>query len=574
MSGKSPLKVVLCWHMHQPEYRDGRSGSYQLPWTYLHALKDYVDMAAYLERCPQGRAVVNFAPILLDQLADYGQQLKAHGQGGAIHDPLLAALVEPALPTSEEGRQALMRACLRINQQRVIARFPDFERIAALAQWLLDHPGLCHYQDEQLLADLLVWYHLGWLGETVRDSDQRVQQLQDKGRHYSLADRQQLLAIITEQILGLGPRYRRLAQAGQVELAMSPYAHPIMPLLLSLGSAREAMPGAPLPQAPSYPGGEERVLWQLHKGLECFEAFFGIRPAGCWPSEGALSTDTLRLLAKEGFKWAASGESVLQHSLDKARHDPGFHLPQAQHRHCLYRFDEADIDCFFRDDQLSDLIGFNYADWHADDAVGNLLHHLQAMQQGMEAPEKHLVTIILDGENAWEYYPENARYFLGTLYHRLSAHPDLKLTTFGALQQEAMPRVHLPALVAGSWVYGTLSTWIGSHDKNLGWDLLIQAKQCFDKVVAEGRLDQAALHKAEAQLAVCEGSDWFWWFGDYNPAQTVSDFERLFRSHLAYLYQLLGEPVPGELSRAISHGRGQPVHGGVMLHGQAQDGHG
>lgn len=64
---KKPLKVVLYWHMHQPEYRDLRTGVYRLPWTYLHAIKDYVDMVAHLEANPEAHAVINFAPTLLDR---------------------------------------------------------------------------------------------------------------------------------------------------------------------------------------------------------------------------------------------------------------------------------------------------------------------------------------------------------------------------------------------------------------------------------------------------------------------------------------------------------------------------
>jgi alpha-amylase/alpha-mannosidase (GH57 family) len=198
------------------------------------------------------------------------------------------------------------------------------------------------------------------------------------------------------------------------------------------------------------------------------------------------------------------------------------------------------------------------------------VHELE--QIAADATEDSVVSIILDGENAWEYYPENGYYFLDALYRKLSAHSTLELTTFSRVLQRAdLQRVALPQLVPGSWVYGTFSTWIGDRDKNRGWDLLCAAKRTYDRVLASGVLTELQREQATLQLAACEGSDWFWWFGDYNPAAAVSDFERLFRCHLGNLYRILGEPLPDELSHSVSRGGGNPERGGVMLHGQAPE---
>lgn len=221
---------------------------------------------------------------------------------------------------------------------------------------------------------------------------------------------------------------------------------------------------------------------------------------------------------------------------------------------------------FFRDDALSDLIGFTYSDWHADDAVNNFAHHLEQIAHRSRAHPERVVSIILDGENAWEHYPENAYHFLNALYARLSDHPHIELTTFSACRDvEAAP---LPPVVAGSWVYGTFSTWIGSPDKNRGWEMLGDAARAFQARRPELEADAEALDRAEEQLGVCEGSDWFWWFGDYNPAETVSDFERLFRRHLTNLYAMLGVPPPPYLSTVFTHGAGLPLHGGAMRPGE------
>jgi len=118
--------------------------------------------------------------------------------------------------------------------------------------------------------------------------------------------------------------------------------------------------------------------------------------------------------------------------------------------------------------------------------------------------------------------------------------------------------------VAGSWVFGDLSTWIGSEQKNRAWDLLASAKQSYNLVIASGRLHEGEMQAASRQLAICEGSDWYWWFGDYNPAESVAVFDRLFRANLGNLYKLLQLPAPTQLSEPISRGGGHADLGGAM----------
>lgn len=568
MSDDSPLNIVLCWHMHQPQYCDQISGTYQLPWTYLHATKDYIDMAAHLEAVPESRAVVNFAPVLLEQLSDYAGQVNGFlSEGKAIRDPLLAALASPVLPSNKEQRMELVSACLRANELRSVKRFKPYQKLAEMAGWFRDHPSGMLYVSDQFITDLLVWYHLVWMGETVRRSNKLVQDLMEKGTGFTLRDRRELLKLIGELLSSVIDRYRKLAEKGQVELSMTPYAHPILPLLLDIETARDAMPAIPMPQLASYPGGEERTDWHIREGLNTFEEYFGSRPAGCWPSEGGVSTAALHKLEEHGFSWAASGESVYRHSQANKENESlsGCSLYQG------FTVDGGQLACFFRDDGLSDLIGFTYSDWHADDAVGNLIDHLENIAVSTRGQDKPLVSIILDGENAWEHFPENAYYFLNTLYQRLSEHPGLKMTTYSEYLSESPRLPDIKRLVSGSWVYGTFSTWIGDKDKNRGWDMLGDAKKMFDEAVKENSLSGDQLLVAQHQLSICEGSDWFWWFGDYNSADTVSDFERLFRMHLSNLYTMIKKEPPEYLTEVFAHGGGSPAQTGVMRKGKFND---
>jgi len=555
------LKVVLCWHMHQPQYSEPLTGVYQLPWTYLHAIKDYVDMAWHIENVDGAKAVVNFAPTLLEQIADYDQQLKARFKGiGHLKDPLLIALDSPVQPSQIEDRKKLISDCLRANEEKLIKPFPHFAGLVETARWLLDEPERLNYINDQFLVDLVVWYHLVWMAESVRRDDKRIQALMEKAKLFSFHDRRQLMIVIGELIADVIPRYRKLAEQGKVELSVTPYAHPIVPLLLDINSTKEAMPDAPLPEQTVYPGGEERAHWHMEKGLQVFESFFGFRPKGCWPSEGAVSTETMSLIADHGFSWAATGENVLRNSLNLSEvENASVHKP--------YKLPGESVPCFYRDDGLSDMIGFNYTTWSADDAVNDFIHHLMNINAATEGDKDRVVSVILDGENAWEYYSYNGYYFLNTLYERLAEHENIELTTFSECLTAGVEPAELPKMMAGSWVYGTFSTWIGEKDKNRGWDLLIEAKKTFDDVVASTEFDEQTMARLLNQLAICEGSDWFWWFGDYNVAESVSDFERLYRLHLSNLYHMLGVDVPQQLAQVISQGGGGIEQGGTMRRG-------
>lgn len=557
-----PVNVVLCWHMHQPQYQDQFTRNFHLPWTYLHAIKDYADMAAVVEQVPQARVVVNFTPVLLDQLDDYIQQFERYFQNGErFNDWLLSAVAAPTIGPTESLRHSIVKQCVRANENRLINRFQPYKDLVQLAKQSLQNTHYLQYFDEQYFFDLLVWYHLVWMGETVRKDNQTIKRLMRKASGFTFSDRKELLGEIDGLIRSVVPRYRHLAESGQVELSVTPDKHPILPLLLDFNCALDAMPSAPLPQWDHYPNGKERALDHLVKGLQCFEKHFGFRPVGCWPSEGALSKETQDLLDETHFQWTASGGGVLGNSRHASKlENVCIHHP--------FQLKGNQVVSFFRDDNLSDLIGFTYSGWNENDAVNNLLHHIENIRKACGYKKDTIIPIILDGENCWEYYANNGYDFLLSLYKKLSNHPDINFTTFRDYLKHHKNVTKLPTLVSGSWVYGTLSTWIGDPAKNRAWDLLCQAKADFDRVTKSKALDPEVLQKAEEQLAICEGSDWFWWFGDYNPAESVSDFDHLYRTHLKNLYRFLGEPTPSDLDEVISQGGGDPENDGVMRRGQ------
>lgn len=563
------LQLVFCWHMHQPDYRDYLTGEFTLPWTYLHAMKDYTDMAYHLEQHPQTRAVVNFVPILVEQLQDYEQQF----QSGEIRDGLLKMLCREDLDTlGDAERLHILDSCFKSNHTKMLQPYRAYQHLFDL-QKMMEERGResVTYLSGQYLADLLVWYHLVWTGESVRRENEVVARLMTKGAQFTFAERMELFKLIGDLIAGIIPRYRALSERGQVEISTTPYNHPILPLLLDFSSARESEPGAPLPGAVNYPGGLRRAQAHLNKAVESHQHNFGSKPHGMWPSEGSLSRATVKLLSEHGCHWTATGQAVLVHSLQRELN--GAPLPdKTDYLYQPYVLEDAGkpVYCYFRDDYLSDRIGFEYAKWKGDDAAADFVHQLEDIYKNSHGEHDPVVSVILDGENAWEYYPYNGYYFLSELYARLEAHPFINSTTFDELThafKQGKSRCKsgkLKQMVAGSWVYGTFSTWIGSPDKNRGWDLLCEAKRSYDIVANSGRLSAEELKLATEQLADCEGSDWFWWFGDYNSAQSVSSFDILFRKNLSNLYRLLKLTPPVDLQHVISVGGGAPAAGGTM----------
>jgi alpha-amylase/alpha-mannosidase (GH57 family) len=563
MTAPERFHVAILWHMHQPQYRDALSGEQVLPWTWLHAIKDYVDMVAHLEANPRAQVVVNFAPVLIEQIEELAAAVKSHLAGGmAMLDPVLTLLTDRPLPVEPAQRMELARACLRAHRTHLIGRYPAYAALAELADTFADLKFI-DYASEQYLRDLGVWFHLAWLGETVKRSDMRIEALLQQERGFSSSQRRRLLELIGELLSGVLPRYRALARRGQIELSLSPYGHPILPLLIDLSVAREAMPNAPLPTAAaSYPGGLERAHWHMYEALPLFERSLAARPSGCWPSEGAISAATLELLNHHGCRWVASGGAVLHGCLANSEDRVGLPEPAGWNR--AWQVEGQQLRCYFRDDALSDLIGFTYSTWHADDAVQHFVRELERVAQDSRRDGGDLLLIALDGENAWEHYPFNGYYFLRGLYRALTEHPWLTLTTLSRHCATGAAPLRLPRVRAGSWVHGTLATWIGSADKNAGWNLLIEAKRAVDTALAGGTFSALERRQIELQLGQCESSDWFWWFGDYNPAEAVREFDQLYRHQLTRLYEMLRLSPPQALSQVISIGRGAPEGGGVM----------
>jgi len=539
-----PLYVSFLWHMHQPFYKDPVRGEYILPWAYLHAVKDYYDMPAIVDATPGAKVVFNLVPSLLEQIQDYAS-------GMAIDPFLMRARMSPA-DMDEKDKLFVLENFFSANKQRMIEPYKRYLELYILAGvgaagGVSDRLGSLSDQD---FLDLQVWFYLSWTGEAARRRFPVFTELLRKGENFTAADKRLLLETQRELIAEIIPLYKRLHEEGKVELSVTPYFHPILPLLCDSRIAQVAMPKANLPSIRfQYP---EDAKSQVAHGIGSFEKLFGFKPQGMWPSEGSVSDEVLSIMAEKGIAWTASDEWVLSQTL------PGGLGKDREALYHPYSFQRAgcDIALFFRDHGLSDLIGFTYSQWEADRAVDDFISKLKEVRQHCRPAS--VVSIILDGENAWEYYQENGLPFLSRLYSALAHTPGLMPATFSEVLQLVSERRVLGHIHPGSWINANYGIWIGHPEENLGWDYIAKARTA----AMQGNPEVANLLSGgdsgdETARMVCkaiyaaQGSDWFWWYGDDHFSPHSGSFDLLFRSHLMNVYRLLALEIPGELHEPI-----------------------
>jgi len=551
---KKPLCVAFLWHMHQPDYHDPRSRELLLPWTRFHAVKDYYDMGALIEREPRLHATINVVPSLAEQLVSYG--------AGTARESYADITLRDASELNEHEKSFLLRKFFQLSPKQMVAPYRRYKE-------LLDRRGSPDPQGiysaalrlygAQDFRDLQMWYNLAWCGQELRRHPE-IASFLAQGRGFTESDKKRLLEIQYSFTGSILPFYRKLCQSGKVELSVSPYFHPILPLLCDSRSARDPLPSLPLPSNPfAFP---EDARQHISQALRIHAEYFGSAARGMWPSEGAVSDAALALAQEQGVEWLASDEIVLWNSLFKGG-DTGAFLPPDR-KYCAYRWGQDGPCLFFRDHALSDLFGFSYYQWNAADAAADFLRRLDAIHQSLPDDGRHyVVAIILDGENAWEHYPNNASDFLSLLYRRLSESESLRTVTFSEFLELEPHREILKSVMPGSWIYGNLATWIGHPEKNRAWEELTAARSLWSSFQIRGDA-AAAADAAFREIMIAEGSDWYWWYGDDHQTENAAEFDALFRSHLKNVYTLLGETPPVRLDEAIKKVGARPSHQNPM----------
>ena len=546
----SPLSIAFLWHMHQPYYKDVKTGQYLMPWVRLHGLKDYYDMVAVLDRFPQIHLTFNLVPSLIEQIQDYAQN--------EVFDEHLLLTEMTAKDLIEAEKEKILASFFNCSFQTMIYPHPRFYQLyEKRGEDLQNVKSKVREFDEQDFLDLQVWSNLVWI-DPIFKTDPLVSHLLKKGRGFTEEEKRKLILKQKEILGSVLPKYKELQDKDQIEITFSPYFHPIMPLLCDTGIAQFALPHIPLPKERfSYPEDAEA---QMDEGIRLYERAFGRKPKGMWPSEGSVSEQIIPLVAKFGVKWIAADEEILFNSLKMKKEgerevytkDPG---------HLLYKpykvtIEEKELFIIFRDHMLSDLIGFVYSSWDAEDAVDDFIQRLHTIRKII--PEDNLpnsvVPIILDGENCWEYYKNDGHDFLSILYTRLSEDGLLRTTTISDFLEKSHQPQKLSHLFAGSWINHNFRIWIGHPEDNLAWDLLKKTRDAlveFEKMKGKNSETEEILKKAWKEIYIAEGSDWNWWYGDEHQSPGIEDFDRIYRSHLLYVYELINREPPEELYQPI-----------------------
>ena len=547
------LRVILLWHQHQPFYKDLVTGEYRLPWVRLHALKDYYGMVKLLDEFPHVHQNFNLVPSLMVQIEDYA--------AGTARDPFLEVASRPAKDLSEIERKFALQYLFQANPQNVIGRYPRYKELWDRFREHGSNPQRAErYFQTQDITDLQVLSQIAWFDEFfLQEKD--IGALVAKGHHYSLDD-QKFVIEREKQLIGhVLPAHAEAARKGLIELSATPFYHPILPLLCDTSVGAVSNPGLPLPQNRFHHPEDARE--QLLRGLDLHEKVFGVRPQGIWPSEGSVSEEVLAIAHNLGVNWMATDEGVLGRSTGSffARDGNGrlpAHLAEKLYNIHRYENGSTAMHLIFRDHTISDLIGFVYSGMAPADAAQHLINNLKdAARPVLDKGRDAVVSIILDGENAWEYYPKSGREFLRRFYDLLQRDPGIEAVTISEAIARHRDFWKLTSLVPGSWINANFNVWIGAPEDNRAWDYLHHAREFYSRNAA--RVSEAQRQLAFDEILIAEGSDWNWWYGPEHHSANDRDFDELYRKHLSNVYQALGASPPDYLAQPITGAEVRPA---------------
>jgi alpha-amylase/alpha-mannosidase (GH57 family) len=550
----SRVNLAILWHMHQPQYRDPFNGRYMLPWTRLHALKDYWGMVKILGEFPKVHVTFNFVPLLAAQIEEYAS--------GKFQEPWFELAFAPAGSLDSGQKREILERAFQVNEN-FVRRWPRFAELQAQVRSAGTESCVARFELRDW-RDLQLLSQLAWMDEEYIAKDPVVTELSRKGAGFTEDDKAALREKQIELLGAVLPEYRLAAERGQIEISTTPYYHPILPLLCDTDIARVANPHTPLPRpAFRYP---EDAREQLVRARQYHERVFGKPPAGLWPSEGSVSDQALEIAMELGFKWFATDEGVLGRTRNIGFwRDAGGYPQNGPELYTPWKLQRGgrEIMGFFRDHYVSDLIGFVYSRMGASAAAEDLHRRIRAIGDREPAGNTATVSVILDGENAWEFYAENGRDFLRQFYRRVQDDPEIRTVTMSEAAAARPDAPKLEGIFPASWINANFDVWIGHSEDVRAWDLLRDARETYAKVAERagsngstlsaeiGASPTPSMKRAFEALLAAEGSDWCWWYGPEHASSNDAEFDELYRQHLTEVYTALGEHVPDALLHPI-----------------------
>ncbi len=548
------VALAFFWHQHQPYYPDDVAGENPMPWVRLHGTKDYWGMAMLLKEAPQMRATINLVPSLLTQLAAYTDE------GRQDTHQRVSRL--PADGLSEDDANYLLDNFFMVHPDQMIRPFPRYFELYKKRGLSVDSAEKARKRfNKKDLIDLQCWSNLVWIHPLAFEQDAELAEFRDKGRGWTEKEKQWLLDKQMDLLRQVLPLHRELLDRGQIELTTTPFYHPILPLLWDKRLARRAMPNVALPKY--LDGYAEDAKEHVRRAVEYHEKLFGQKPRGMWPSEGSVCQGIVPIIAEAGIQWIGTDEEILSCSTDGwVSRDGNGYLRNPEMLYRPWRVEEQgrSLQIVFRDHAMSDQIGFHYQRYAPQQAVDDFVGKLEAIGNATGGNAGHrptLVSMILDGENCWEYYPNAGVDFLRGVYRRVVEHPKIEPVRLSDYLARYPATDRIGHLFPGSWIQHNFGIWIGHPECNRAWDLLHETRQHLTALKSRKSKPAEKMALAWKELFIAEGSDWFWWFGDSHSSAQSGLFDRLFRKHLQNVYIVLDEPPPTELARPIRQGTRQ-----------------
>ncbi|MFH1612907.1 MAG: glycoside hydrolase family 57 protein, partial [bacterium] len=508
------LFITFLWHFHQPFYKDNLTNFYYLPWVRLHSTKGYWDMINVLEEVPEAKAVFNFTPSLLYQLKDIAEN--------NIKDKFLELSLRDASDLAEEEKIFILNNFFMSNWETMIFPIKRYkELLFKKKDAFSEEKNIVKKFTVSDFRDLQVLFNLSWCGFTLKNKDKFIQELLKKGNDFTELEKKELLKKQKEIVSSIIPIYKKFQNENRIEISTSPFYHPILPLLCQEGKFDF----------------KKDAQIQIQKSVKFYEEIFEKKPQGFWPSEGSVSQNTIPFYAENGVKWIASDEEILMNSEKEEKNKK-----ELIYQPYFLRENESELNILFRDKELSNLISFNYASQLAKHSINDMISHFKKIK---ESKENKIVSIILDGENPWEYYQDGGENFLKGLYEAICKDPELELSTINDYLKKYPSEKKIKKLYSGSWIDHSFKIWIGKTEKNIAWDYLDKTRNSLIEIDINNE-------KAWEEIYIAEGSDWFWWFDDDFSSNCDEVFDFLFRQKLINVYKILQSPIPDYLKDPIS----------------------
>lgn len=533
------LSLAIYWHMHQPVY--DLDGVFYMPWTRLHAVKDYLDMINILEKYPKLKLNFDVVPALMDDVIHYTE----HGFND-IHSTITLTPTEELMDTEKEY---ILNNFFNSKYETMVYKYPRYRDL--YKKRLYENISNVEDYTDQEYSDIIALFNLSWIDPTHKNKYPELNELINKGENYTLEDREKIMDIHLQIMKEIIPTYRKYIQEGRIDATPSPYYHPILPILCDYETTTQSLLESE--NLPLNLNLKEDAHQQIKLALDKAEEVFGVRPKGIWAPEYCLTDNVLNLLIKEGVKWTISDEAILSRSINfefvrdfKGNLEDPYYLLKTY----KYNAEEKDIKIIFRDSLIPNLINFEYCNTDAETASNDFYNKIKSIQNKLivSPDENHLLTISLDGENCWENYDNDGNDFLDMIYTKITSDESIETVLISDyISADRNPKM-LNSIYPGSWINKNFNFWIGDPVKNLAWQYLNNVRN--DIVNAETTSPEKH-QEAMREIYIAEGSDWFWWYGEPNNSGQDNVFDFLFREHLKNAYKILGMKSPKYLDKSI-----------------------